>query len=1104
MKETNRCRWSQGLLALVTVVSAASISGCGKEAVPACGDGTRLVVAADGTQKCEVIPGNVVVCDVGFRMGANGACEPNPTCDVQQCAVVPPELQNSVASRRAVLAADGSCDCVAYTCNVGYLLEGGACVAEQDCASQVPQEVARCYRQQGSLCVPADDLTCDAAPECTSCIPVRCDEFPDLRAMNGNGRTLCTEDPAPPTESCVNGCHNGIEDPHPWFGGPDLTCTGCHGGNAEATTRETAHTPMPAVWQEGSTQWGRPNLRYYWNYNTLWGVENFQGGLEWLRFRNPGDLRIADQSCGKAAGCHQERVENTRRSVMATEVGLTGTAMARNGTARQVIRGPGGIYKYDATEGMTLGLGEMTARKYDPSVVGSVQRINKFTYINRENNGAYNQIDILRETYDKQCGDCHLGNAGANNRYADFRSSGCTSCHMPYSLDGRSRSQDQMIKKDEPTYPAGYAQIANFNANDLVNANGAYLGPERAHPTYHRLTRQIVSQRCGSCHVGSNRTDWQFRGYRFDPNRDAVTALNNARLNANQIQFTDEIDNDSDPFARYHGAAQNQILKFEDWNADGLDDSPADIHYLAGLECMDCHTSGEMHNEIKLVKVAKVTDWENPNPAELIDMSGALFTHMDQATEVECVSCHGNLEYRALPFEADNRNPVKNLIVCPEQGETIPGYTPPAECSSAGVGRQALGRGRWLRSKFTGRYHYVPQTRDTVQQYPGGGGPVRPGNQQQIYTLNASIFHGRYDGELTNGVGPCENGNPANCYKDQGTNTIPIRQGFSHLGQPATSAVDQHAGGLECYACHATWVTACFGCHLTLRDFNGAVLRDFSRATGELTLGVVAQADFTYIDPLAIQFGINTEGKISQFLPETKQNVRHVDRNGNDYFGTQVIVNNDANIVYNSYRHRDGLGLRQYNTEQVGLPPNSDGQEYVQDARQDQNAGQGFNQFMPHSVQRSHPRMDCAFCHLDQNANNADAIQARLGVNPNGFANVSAYLAVLNGLAIVRNNTNDAVTVDQNAGFRLDNVLDPNGFSVVQQTDYVVLADGFPLSYNNHPIKYGTVGIQTDPFYDRQYPRIARVAGPLNQALLTLLLNEVRANNENVQYRGTR
>jgi hypothetical protein len=97
----------------------------------------------------------------------------------------------------------------------------------------------------------------------------------------------------------------------------------------------------------------------------------------------------------------------------------------------------------------------------------------------------------------------------------------------------------------------------------------------------------------------------------------------------------------------------------------------------------------------------------------------------------------------------------------------------------------------------------------------------------------------------------------------------------------------------------------CFGCHLRLRDSNGAaLLKTLSDDTGELTIGVIAEADFTYISPLDQQYGINSEGKISQFEPETKQHVSHTDRNNNNYFGTQVIVNNNANIQYNVYRSR--------------------------------------------------------------------------------------------------------------------------------------------------------------------------------------------------------
>lgn len=1093
---------------LVTALSMTTgLAACGGSSL-VCGEGTQL--NADQTS-CVPITGLSPNGDPSVGCGPGTRFNP----DTQVCEAIanacegldPCTSRPNGAAEFSAVQQGTECVCIATACVDGYQLQGGSvCVAEVDCGPG--------FRQEGSLCLPAEDVTCLEVPSSPLCIPVRCDEIPDFAALGDgpNGPwTLetfraagkCIDAPPPPAESCTNNCHNGIEDPHPWFSGPDLSCTGCHGGNATATTRETAHVAIPASWQQGSPQWGRPNLRYYWNYFTLSGVENFEGGLEWLRFRNPSDLRVADLSCGKNSGCHQDRVENVRRSVMATETGLVGVSQARNGIARSIIRGEDGIYKYDVTEGFSYGPSEVEARAYDSEYIGSVRRIRKFEIRNRENNGEYSQIDILKEIYDKQCGDCHLTNAGANNRYADFRTSGCGSCHMVYALDGRSRSSDQMIRKDEPTYPAAYAQIANFNANDLQNLNGAWLGPERAHPAYHRLTRQMASQRCGTCHVGSNRTDWQFRGYQIDPNRTAFTALQNGDLNANQVQFTDEIDNDANPFARYHGQAQNQVLRFVDWNNDGLDDIPADLHYVAGLECMDCHTTGEMHNELKFVKVTQVTDWSDPSQVD--DMSGALWSHMDQATEVECVHCHGNLEYRALPYEADNRNPVKNLVVCPEPGETIPNYTPPAICAQRGAGR-------WLRSKFTGQYHYVTQTKDTVADVGvgTGGGATHPVNGAPIYTLNASIFHGRFNGpDTTDGVGPCPNGDVNNCYRDQANQQFPVTQGFSHLGEEAESPVDQHAGGLECYACHATWGNNCFGCHLRLADTDGnVILRDYARSTGELTYGVVAEADFTYIAPLEQQFGINSEGKIAQFLPETKQMVAHTDVNNQEFFGTRVIVNNDANIQWNVYRDRAGYGLRQYATELVGLQLNADGQRYEQYAFMDNNAGQGSQQFMPHSVQRAHPLMDCENCHLNLNADNTDLVMARFMANPNGFGNVSAYLQVLENTGIVRNNSNDAVIVDAAAGFRFDADIDPDGYSVDQQSDWCVLYDGnnngSPLCYNSHPLKQGTFGFSFSPQYARPYPRLAPVAGPLNSFLLGKMFEEIRVANEGVQLQAGR
>src|SRR5438309_6557885 len=102
--------------------------------------------------------------------------------------------------------------------------------------------------------------------------------------------------PTEPLEGCLK-CHDQIEPMHK-FGptatldkldhGKDalgLTCTACHGGNPVATTKEEAHV--------------QPRLPREWMSNGKLHIPERSGpllekeSLEFVRFLNPGDLRIA-------------------------------------------------------------------------------------------------------------------------------------------------------------------------------------------------------------------------------------------------------------------------------------------------------------------------------------------------------------------------------------------------------------------------------------------------------------------------------------------------------------------------------------------------------------------------------------------------------------------------------------------------------------------------------------------------------------------------------------------------------------------------------------------------------------------------------------------
>jgi len=120
---------------------------------------------------------------------------------------------------------------------------------------------------------------------------------------------------------CVS-CHQGIE---PMHASPAvrLGCTDCHGGNSQAgvvagssqdaaaydQVKKQAHVQPrhPEFWQkDGKPTSANPERTY---------PRLLKESAEFIRFINPGDLRIADQTCGS---CHQTQVNATKKSPMTT------------------------------------------------------------------------------------------------------------------------------------------------------------------------------------------------------------------------------------------------------------------------------------------------------------------------------------------------------------------------------------------------------------------------------------------------------------------------------------------------------------------------------------------------------------------------------------------------------------------------------------------------------------------------------------------------------------------------------------------------------------------------------------------------------------------
>ena len=333
------------------------------------------------------------------------------------------------------------------------------------------------------------------------------------------------DDPADEA-GCV-GCHRpldgngqrvGIEEMHP---AASLGCTDCHGGNGSASTRLEAHVPPG----EGDPAFIRD----------LASDRLDQISPDYLRFVNPGDLRVAAESCG-ASGCHPEHVATVPLSVMSTYAG--------HYTLPRFLAG-------SQDHGAIMAAVDVVDPDYDAATAppGAVERLQAL----REPDPLADRSDLasVMDAYlPKSCPTCHLNAFGKNDSPGSYRSSGCSACHVLYADDGLSRSAD-------PVEP-----------RDLVR-----------HPIRHELTTRIPTEQCGHCHFQGGRIGLAYRGIReggFSPEKTpehGVTLGHTLYGHGPDYYFSDEDDTNE------------------------IDETPPDLHHEAGMVCMDCHVGGDVHGD---------------------------------------------------------------------------------------------------------------------------------------------------------------------------------------------------------------------------------------------------------------------------------------------------------------------------------------------------------------------------------------------------------------------------------------------------------------------------------------------------------------------------
>src|SRR5688500_12622634 len=332
----------------------------------------------------------------------------------------------------------------------------------------------------------------------------------------------------PPPEGCLK-CHNNIEPMHRYNSTGDvfdelrdgkdaqgLSCTSCHGGNPAAVTQKEAHV-QPRFPKEWNCKEGNCSSRNPERTNTLVAKES----NAFVRFINPGDFRVVQQACGE---CHTDENQRVSRSMMAHGAMLWGAALYNNGAfpikdsrfgesydsegnPQTLFQLPPPTREQEAFKGFLPFLNPLS--RWETSQPGNILRVferggkrrlevglpdkeeepgKPDKGLSPRGLGTNNRTDPVYLGIQKtRLLDPTLNFLGTNDHAGDYRSSGCTACHVIYANDRSA------------LHSAGYASAGNRGQSQT--ADPTIPKDESGHPIRHQFTSQIPTAQCMVCHM---------------------------------------------------------------------------------------------------------------------------------------------------------------------------------------------------------------------------------------------------------------------------------------------------------------------------------------------------------------------------------------------------------------------------------------------------------------------------------------------------------------------------------------------------------------------------------------------------------------------------
>ena len=750
------------------------------------------------------------------------------------------------------------------------------------------------------------------------------------------------------SKGCLT-CHVGIEDDHA-NKVARLGCVDCHGGDASAITKELAHVvPNSPWWKDRSTvpesdktDWLRLNADY-------------------VQFVNPGDLRIADRTCG-TSGCHPDHVRNSKKSMMAHGGMLFGAVLYNNGSFPLKAPRFGLAYDVDGDPVRIQTVPAPTAEEISKKgMVPFLDPLPRYNVTQMGNiirsfeRGGRKPLEIGNPDREEEPGlparrlsqrglgtllrtdpvwlgvqktrllDPVLWMPGTNDHAGDYRHSGCTACHMVYANDR------------DPEHSGSWA--GHGNRGRYAGADPTIPKDESGHPIRHQLTSKIPSSQCMVCHMhpGTNMVTTYYGDLWWDNETDAATLYTGVDPTHDERHAVQERNPEgaaargwwSDPEVLAEITKLNPDLKnvqFSDYHGHGWlyrkvwkKDRQGNLLDKAGAKVsFDDPDKFKKAVHLKDIHLERGMHCADCHFTVDVHGNGAIYAEPRAATEIRCVDCHGSVTAKA------------NLVTGgPAGGRDLRNDRtsfgdPRFEWRKNPAGGTDLLIQRSTNEK--GREWVVAQIADSVdpankgKTYKPAGGAERPVyNEKARYAKTM-----RRDGKTWGSV-------PGDA------------SDLAHRTEPT--------GNMTCASCHTSWTTSCFGCHLPMQANMKKDVRHYEGGTSRNWTNYNFQVlrDDAYM--LAID-GDVTGNRISPARSAC------------------------AIVVGSQNQNREWLYSQQQTISAEGF------------------SGQAFSTYVPHTVRTTETK-GCTDCHISE-ANDNNAIIAQLllqGTNAANFMGRYVYVA---------------------------------------------------------------------------------------------------------------